>query len=97
MLVLNVTFKCKPGTRDEFLRRILEEGIDVGSRNEEFNYRYDFYIPVREDAKDDLFLLEWWKDSEAHLAHREEPHYKRLAELREEYVVNSVVDRLTEE
>lgn len=97
MLVLNVTFKCKPGKREEFLKRIIEEGIDVGSRNEEFNFRYDFYLPVSEEAKDDLFLLEWWKDTEAHLAHREEPHYKRLGELKEEYVDDTVVERLREE
>lgn len=59
MLVLNVTFKCKPGTREEFMSKIIEEGIDEASRNEEFNYKYDFYFPVSEDAKDDLFLLEW--------------------------------------
>ena len=97
MLVLNVTFKCKPGMREEFLEKIIEEGIDVGSRNEEYNFKYDFYLPVGEDAKDDLFLLEWWKDTEAHLAHREEPHYARLGELKEIYVLDTVVDRLREE
>lgn len=97
MLVLNVTFKCKPGTREEFMSKIIEEGIDEASRNEEFNYKYDFYFPVSEDAKDDLFLLEWWKDKDAHLAHREEPHYKRLDELKEVYVISTVVDRLREE
>lgn len=83
--------------RVEFLEKIIEEGIDVGSRNEEFNFKYDFYLPVGEEAKDDLFLLEWWKDKDAHLAHREEPHYARLNELKDVYVLDTVVDRLREE
>lgn len=97
MLYINARFKCKPGKRDEFLKKIIEEGIDTGSRNEEFNYKYDFYIPVSENEADDLLLVEWWKDADAHLAHREEPHYKRLDELKKDYVIDTVVGRMREE
>ena len=44
MLVLNVTFKCVPGKREELRDLIREEGIDVASRNEEGNFKYDFYM-----------------------------------------------------
>ena len=29
MLVFNVTFRCKPGMRDQFLEKIQTEGIDA--------------------------------------------------------------------
>ena len=42
MLVLNVTFKCAPGTREELRALIKEQGIDVASRAEEGNFNYYF-------------------------------------------------------
>lgn len=56
MIVLNVTYKCKPDMREEFLERIMAEGIDVASRSEAGNIKYGYYIPT--DGSDDLFLLE---------------------------------------
>ena len=40
MLVLNVIFKCAPGTREELRELVRAEGIDVASRNEEGNFKY---------------------------------------------------------
>ena len=34
MIVLNVTYKCKPDMREEFLEMIYNEGIDEASRAE---------------------------------------------------------------
>ena len=34
MIVLNVTYKCKPDMREEFLEMIYTEGIDEASRAE---------------------------------------------------------------
>ncbi len=34
MIVLNVTYKCKPGKREAFLKMIATEGIDAASRAE---------------------------------------------------------------
>ena len=39
MIVLNVTYKCKPDMRDEFLEMIMTEGIDVASRAEAGNIK----------------------------------------------------------
>ena len=55
MIVLNVTYKCKPDKREEFLEMIYAEGIDVASRAEAGNIVYDYYIPT--EGGDDLFCL----------------------------------------
>ena len=55
MITLNVIYKCKPDMREEFLEMIMAEGIDVASRSEEGNIRYDYFIST--DGSDDLFLL----------------------------------------
>ena len=80
MLVLNVIFKCVPGKREELRELIREEGIDVASRNEEGNFRYDFFMSTEDP--DDIFLLEHWKDVDAWMEHKTLPHYARLEELK---------------
>ena len=39
MIVLNVTYKCKPEMRDEFLEMIITEGIDAASRADAGNMK----------------------------------------------------------
>ena len=56
MIVLNVTYKCKPDRREEFLEMIYAEGIDEACRAEDGNMKYDYYTPT--DGSDDLFLVE---------------------------------------
>ncbi len=46
MIVLNVTYRCKPDMRDEFLEMIYTEGIDVASHAEDRNIKYDYYTPL---------------------------------------------------
>ena len=46
MIALNVTYQCRPGKRDEFLGKVLAEGIDTASRAEPGNFRYAFYLPA---------------------------------------------------
>ena len=91
MIVLNVTYRCKPGMREEFLEMIMTEGIDAASRAEEGNVRYDYYIPV--DGSDELLLLQKWKDADALAAHRGEPHFARLGEIKPEFVDDTVIEK----
>ena len=91
MIVLNVTYKCKPGLREEFLERILSEGIDEKSRAEEGNFKYDYYLPF--DDNGELLLVEKWKDDEALAAHGKQPHFLLLGELKPEYVADMHVEK----
>ncbi|SEM15012.1 Antibiotic biosynthesis monooxygenase [Butyrivibrio sp. ob235] len=61
MIVLNVTYKCKPDKRKDFLEIIKKEGIDVCSRAEIGNIKYDYYISDADS--DELLLVEKWEDA----------------------------------
>ncbi|MBR0468378.1 MAG: antibiotic biosynthesis monooxygenase [Mogibacterium sp.] len=91
MLVINAVFRCKEGKRDEFLKAIREEGIDIASRNEEGNSKYDFFVSAEDEIE--ILLLEFWKDQDAHSFHRTLPHYLRLGELKEEFVDETIVSK----
>ena len=70
MIVMNVTYKCKPEMREEFLEMIYSEVIDAACRAEDGNIKYDYYTPV--DGSDDLLLVEKWRDADALKAGRAE-------------------------
>ena len=91
MIVLNVTYKCRPGMREAFLEAILREGIDEASRAEAGNLKYDYYLPF--DGGDELLLVEKWRDETALSAHGKTPHLFRLRELKAEYVTETVIER----
>ena len=91
MIVLNVTYRCKPEQREAFLERILSEGIDEASRAEAGNLGYDYYLPF--DDSGDLLLVEHWRDEQALCAHAETPHYAKLKALKPEYVTGTVIER----
>ena len=91
MIVLNVTYKCKPEMVPEFLEAIITEGIDEASRSESGNIKYDYYIPA--DGSDELLLVEKWQDAEALAEHGKQPHFARLGALKPEFVLDTVIER----
>ena len=91
MIVLNVTYKCRPGMKNKFLERIITEGIDAASRAEAGNSKYDYYLPA--DGSDELLLVEKWKDADAIAEHGKQPHYARLKALKADYVTDTVIER----
>ena len=88
---MNVTYKCKPEMREEFLEMIYTEGIDVACRAEDGNLKYDYYTPV--DGSDDLLLIEKWRDADALTKHAAQPHFKRLGELKGTFVNDTIIER----
>lgn len=91
MIILNVTYKCKTGMREKFLKAIKAEGIDVACRAEEGNNQYDYFYSTEDH--DSLFLLEKWRDEGAFAEHREQVHFKRLGELKEKYVDDTAIEK----
>lgn len=91
MLVFNVTFRCRPGMRDQFLQAIRAEGIDAAARAEAGNLRYAFYLPA--DSGDELFLVEKYRDEAAVAAHVRQAHTARLVELKEQYVSDLILEK----
>lgn len=91
MIVLNVTYKCKPELRDEFLEMIMAEGIDEACRAEDGNIKYDYYIPA--DGGDELLLVEKWRDADALAVHGRQPHFARIGELKAGYVEETAIEK----
>lgn len=94
MIILNVTYKCKAGMREEFLGSIKAEGLDAASRAEDGNFGYDYYFAA--DCPDELLLVEHWRDAGALDVHSGQPHFKRLGELKQQYVEETVIKRYEE-
>lgn len=92
MIVLNVTYKCKPGMREEFLEMIITEGIDIACRAEDGNIKYDYYRPT--DGSEELLLVEKWRDADALAAHGRQAHFARLGELKSEFVNDTIIEKL---
>ncbi len=91
MIVLNVTYKCKDGMRDEFLEAIMAEGIDIACRAEDGNFKYDYYMSVQED--NEMLLVEHWRDADALAAHQGQAHFKRLGEIKNEFVDETILEK----
>lgn len=94
MIVLNVTYECKAGMREKFLDAIKAEGLDTASRAEEGNFKYDYYYA--DGSPDELLLVEWWRDEDAVRSHNAEPHFKRLGELKGNFVDATIIKRYSE-
>lgn len=67
MLILNVTYKVKPGKRDEFFEKLEEKEVGDKSKAEKGNEKYEYFFS-RED-EDLIFLVEHWADEEAFNTH----------------------------
>ncbi len=91
MIVLNVTYRCRPELMDGFLERIYAEGIDKASRAETGNIRYDYYLPA--DGSNTLLLIEKWQDADALAGHGRQPHFAKLQALKAEYVEETAIER----
>ena len=91
MIVLNVTYKCKQGRKDAFLKRLLTEGIGEACRAEEGNIQYDYYLPVQ--GGDELLLVEKWQDADALARHGGQPHMEKLRAFKAEYVEETIAER----
>lgn len=85
MIVVNVRYKTKPGMRDAFYEAVMKSEVPEKSRAEEGNVKYDYYFSL--DDPDEVFLLEYWKDSEAFEFHKTQDHFKNgLAAIKEEFL-----------
>ena len=93
MLTLYVKYTAKPGCRESYVRSIVEEGILTAIRAEEGCLCYDYYFSAQDENV--VLLIEQW-ESEAHQrVHMQQPHMARLRELKEQYVADTRLGRVT--
>ncbi len=90
MFKIFVTFKCHEGKREEFTKRVRDEGIYNAILAEDGCNRYDYYYS--EKNKDEILLIEEWESKNHQQVHLETPHMARLRAFKDEYVKETSVE-----
>lgn len=92
-LTLYVKLRAIPGREDELRREL--EALTEASRRDAGCLHYDLHVGAEDPL---LFAIhETWADGDAHAAHRDTPHVRRMAEyIKPELVVDgqTQADRL---
>lgn len=92
-LTLYVVYTAKSGCREAFVRQIVMEGIADTIRREEGCIRYDYYFSAQQEDK--ILLVEQWQTQAHQRIHLQQPHMARLRELKEQYVADTRLGRVT--
>lgn len=89
MIEIFITYKLQPDMKHKFMETVESLGIPQATRNENGCLKYDF--EVSED-KDEVYLHELWENEECLDSHKTQPHLKKLLELKEEFLIETVAD-----
>ena len=85
MLVVSGAYKIKEGLRDEFMNKIISEGVRDANQGEEGCIGYDYFYPVGNDT--DVYFIERWENRDVWEAHKVAPHVTGiLKDLKDEYM-----------
>ncbi|MGN0985269.1 MAG: putative quinol monooxygenase [Candidatus Enterenecus sp.] len=90
-IILHVTYTCKPGKAEEFVRTVKDRGLQQTVRAEDGCLQYDYHISC--EAPDTVVLLEMWRDAGAVAVHMGQPHMKEIGKLKEQLVLNTDIRR----
>ena len=92
-LTLYVRYLAKPGCRETFLRQLTTHGVIDAIRREDGCLRYDYFLSVQN--ADEILLVEQWQTQAHQRIHLQQPHMARLRELKEQYVADTRLGRVT--
>jgi len=90
-IILHVTYTCKPGKAEEFVRTLKELGLQAAVRAEDGCMQYDYHISC--EVPDTVVLLETWRDGDALALHAKQPHMKEIGKVKEQLVDNVIIQR----
>lgn len=71
---------------------MISSGIVEQIRNESGNLRYDYFLPLNDDA-DTVLLIDSWQDQNALDIHHKSPFMAQIVALREKYDLHMQVER----
>lgn len=91
---LLVTYKMKSGNAAEFLKELHRLGFPETVRAEDGCVRYEYFLP--DGGHDSVVLIEEWASAEKQALHLEQPHMKRLAEIKPVFVSETTVELIAE-
>jgi quinol monooxygenase YgiN len=84
MYTIYVIFKCYPGKREAFVKRVRDEGVLDAIRAEDGCHRYDYYFS--EEDENEIMLIEAWETKQHQQVHIGQPHMATLRSFKDEYV-----------
>jgi len=90
-IILHVTYTCKPGMAEAFVRAIKEQGLQQSVRQEDGCIQYDYHLSL--EAPDTVLLTECWRDGDALQQHLQQPTLQKIGALKEDYVLAVDVQR----
>lgn len=93
---LLVTYKMQNGSAEAFLSELSGIGIPELVRAENGCLRYEYFLPAN-GSTDRMLLVEEWESAELQALHLEQPHMKRLADIKPRYVSETAVEFIAEQ
>ena len=87
MYSIYVVFKSVPGKREEYIKRLYDEGIVDEIRKEDGCIKYDFYFSEKDE--NEILLIEYWETKEKQQIHINQPHMARMREIKEDYILST--------
>lgn len=92
-ITVNIRYSGKNGAAKAFAREMIESGTVAKIRAEKGNVRYEYFIPLKENAEEVLLIDDSWENQEAIDVHHASPMMSVIAELREKYDLHMSVER----
>lgn len=93
---LLVTYIMKNNSAENFLSELSGIGIPELVRAETGCLRYEYFLPA-DGSTDRVLLVEEWESAELQALHLEQPHMKRLADIKPRYVSETAVELIAEQ
>lgn len=90
MITMNLYYEMKPDTKHEFIEKIYALGIPQATQQESGCIAYDFFAS---GDKDVVLLIEKWESSDCLPSHTQQEHFKKLLELKNDYVISTVCEK----
>lgn len=91
MVIVHVTYRIKPGKREEFMAALAEMGVAECSRKERGCLRYDYAYPT--ESENQVYLLEVWEDALCLKEHSETPAFEKLKGLKDKYLDGMTIEK----
>jgi quinol monooxygenase YgiN len=86
-----VTYKLRNKKREDFMAALEEIGMAEKSRQEKGCIMYEYYPSAEDENK--LLLIEKWEKPADQRVHTQSPHFKKLAEIKNDYVLDTIIDK----
>ncbi len=89
MYTIYVVFNCHDGKREDFIKRVYEEGIVDAIRAEDGCIRYDYYLSEKDP--NEILLIEAWESKQHQQIHIEQPHMATLRSFKDDYIAKTTL------